>query len=88
MRLRAGAILLKGVIMTNSLSGRVIAAVRELNALYGYGDVRACKVYLSGAIEFTVQGYGMRPVIRRGRLIGNTVHALRHQRSIITRAKS
>lgn len=65
-----------------TLNQRVRAAVVTLNNHYGYGDVLKVKVFMDGDIHFTVQGYMMRPQLRRGHLDGNTVHILRHQRAI------
>ena len=62
-----------------TLTQQVSHAVGRLNALYGSGDVIKCGYYADGRIEFTTCSYGMRPQTRHGRLVGNTVHALRRQ---------
>ena len=61
---------------------KVSAAIRRLNWNYGRGDIVAVRLFADGRIEFDLKGYGMRQETRRGRLVGNTVHALRHQLTI------
>jgi hypothetical protein len=65
-----------------TLASKVRTAITILNNHYGYGDVRSVVIYLDGRIEYQVQGFQMRPQLRRGRLAGNTVYALGHQRTI------
>lgn len=61
---------------------KVFRAVQHLNNLYGRGDVKECRLYGNGKIEFTVQGYMMNRERRRGHLYGETVHVLGHQLTI------
>jgi hypothetical protein len=61
---------------------KVRATVVTLNNLYGYGDVKQIRLYAGTKVEFLVQGFGMNPQWRCGRLIGETVYALNHQRKL------
>ena len=58
---------------------KVSAAIRTLHGRHVRGDLLAVRLFADGRIEFDQKGYGMRQETRRGRLAGNTVHALRHQ---------
>ena len=66
----------------SSLTSRVRAALITLNDHYGYGAVKTVRVFMDGRVEFGVQGFRMRPQLRRGHLDGYTVHALGHQRAL------
>jgi len=61
---------------------KVSEAIKILNWHYGRGDLRAVKLFLDGHIEFARAPFMMKTETRHGRLIGNTVHALGHQRKI------
>lgn len=62
---------------------KITAVVKTLNNHYGYGDVRECGFFGDGRIRFVVQGFGMKPVTRWGRIRNNTIYALKHQRKIV-----
>lgn len=63
---------------------RVADTLRQLNDVYGKGVISNVHLYLSGTIEFTQTPQGCIGTKKRGRLVGNTVYALRHQRKVAT----
>lgn len=64
----------------STLLKRITAAVRELNANYGRGDVRKVKLFADGRIEVLRVPYRCAPETRHGKLVnGKTVHFAGHQ---------
>lgn len=61
---------------------RVMDAIKHLNNLYGKGEVSNVRMFASGLITFDQTPYGCKPAIRLGRIKGDTVMALGHQRTI------
>jgi hypothetical protein len=61
---------------------RVIGAIKHLNNVYGRGDISNVRMFASGLITFDQTPYGCKPAIRLGRIKGDTVMALGHQRTI------
>lgn len=64
-----------------SNSQQVAECIKHLNNLYGKGDVSNIRVFASGLITFNQTPYGCKPAIRFGRVKGETVMALGHQRT-------
>ena len=64
---------------------RVKDAITRLNWHYGKGNVSNIRMYADGGITFDQAPYGCKPEERIGRINGNTVFALRHQRTISLR---
>lgn len=61
---------------------RVVDAIKHLNNVYGKGEVSNVRMFASGLITFDQTPYGCKSAIRLGRIKGDTVMALGHQRTI------
>ena len=60
---------------------QVKSAIVHLNNVYGKGSVSNVRVFMDGRVTFDQTPYGCSPSVRRGRVNGNTVFALGHQRT-------
>lgn len=62
---------------------KVTTAIKELNAIYGRGDVRAVMLYADGTIKVVRVPMHCKSEVRRGRLVNDrTVMFLGRQRTL------